>query len=169
MKKKILICVIVFIAVLAGYNVYRQSSQPDGNTAESREEILNAEAKGREFKIYCEQEIGDYTVSGIYSNAQDGIAVFEPDGNRHKLILKELRRKNDIIITGCIMDGKWYNIVWFNGAETNYAELIYTIDGVENEPIVYDVSNREIICSEKPEKDYTLTVKYYDSDGNVYE
>ena len=144
--------------------------------AHSRTEIRRkAERKyltpnlGREFKIYCEQEIGDYIVSGIYSNTEDGIAVFEPDGSRHKLALEKLCRKNDIIITGCAMDGKLYNIVWFNGAETDYAELIYTIDGVENEPIVYDVSNREIICNEKPEKDYILTAKYYDSDGNVYE
>ena len=143
----------------------------DGSTLESREKICAEFPRGKDWKISVEQEFNDYIISGIYSrDGMSGIAVFEPYGNgKYKLQSREWREQGRIIITGIIIDQQWYDIVWFNGAKTDYAEITYTYDGEKQEPIIHNAKGMGIFINPAPAKDYSLDVAYYDSEGNKYE
>lgn len=170
MKKKSVIIMIAAIITILGYGAYRYCSQPDGSTVKSREEMLRDTPKGAEWNILQEQELEGYLLCSIDSGQKSGIAVFEPiDDGTYKLISKEWRKSDEIMISGLPINGVWYDLIWFDGAETKYAEITYSVDGIENDPIIFETSDMKIICSKAPAKDYTLTVKYYDNDGNVYE
>lgn len=170
MKQKGFIIVIAIALAILGYGAYEYYSRPDGSTVERREELLRDTPKGAEWNISQEQELEDYLLSSIYCDSKSGIAVFEPIGDgKYKLISREWRNSEEIIVSGLPINGEWYDLIWFNGAKTNYAEITYSVSGIENEPILFDTGDMKIICSKAPAKEYTLTVKYYDDDGNVYE
>ncbi len=67
------------------------------------------------------------------------------------------------------VNGDWYDLIWFNGAETEYAEITYTINGKENKVLRYDTTDMDIIYNKNPEKEYSMKIYYYDSEGNWYE
>ena len=163
------ICVVIMVVMCIGSISYY--IQPDGSTLESREEICAEFPRGKEWKIAIEQELNDYIISGIYSrDGMSGIAVFEPYGNgKYKLQSREWREQDRIVITGIIIDQKWHDIVWFNGAKTDYAEITYTYDGKKQEPIIHNAKGMEIFINPAPAKDYSIDVVYYDSEGNKYE
>lgn len=171
MKKKITVafCVLAFLCV--GYALFQYCFAPDGNTVESREQILKNTPNGTEWNISVEQEFQDYLLCGIYSqNGKSGIAIFEPKYNGYKLVSREWRDSSDeIIISGFIADGVWYDLIWFNGASTNYAELTYTNSENIKTTVSFETANMEIICNPAPSDDYTLDVVYYDKDANRYE
>ena len=73
------------------------------------------------------------------------------------------------LIGGAAINGSWYDLIWFNGAQTEYAEIIYTIDGKKRDTLKYDTTDMDIICINNPEKEYTINVSYYDKNGNKYE
>ncbi len=167
MKNKVLILVILAILCFISYHYIQR---PDGSSVESREKILGITPEGTKWNIANEQGFNDYILSGIYSESKSGIAVFQPKGSgKYKLVSREWRDSDEIIISEIAIDGQLYDIVWFNGAAASYAEVVYTINGVKEEPIVFDTSDMGIICSKAPAKDYFLEVKYHDSAGNVYE
>ena len=145
MKKAIIVFAIllVFIICIGGIRYY---SRPDGSTLQSREEICAEFPRGKDWKIAIEHELNDYIISGIYSsNEMSGIAVFEPYGNgKYKLHSREWRDNDRIIITGITVDNKWYDVIWFNGAKTDYAEITYTLDGIKQEPIIHNLKGMEI-------------------------
>lgn len=172
MKKRTLIITGILFLLFIGYNLFQYLSIPDGNSVKSREQLLKDIPKGVTWNIAIEQELQDLIVSGIYSSGgKTGIAVFEPEGNRYKLYSREWRNSADrIIITGISIDGIWYDLVWFNGAETEKAELTYTQTGNNiEETFTFDTSDMEIICNPAPADNYALDVIYYDKDGNTYE
>ncbi len=170
MKKKGLIIGILIVLFFLGYPVYQYCSIPDGSTVESREELLKDIPKGTGWKIAVEQSLEDYLVCGTYSTDDKiGIAVFEPVGNgKYKLFSREWRPFDEVIISGVMIAGKWYDIVWFNGATTSYAELTYTYGG-KTEKLTFDTEKAQIICNPCDAKEYTLRAVYYDSEGKVYE
>lgn len=139
---------------------------------ESREELLdNAIPGGGSWTILKEVKLDNYTISCAYStNEKSTIAVFEPILNRkYKFSTSTNREAGDIIIGGAIINGEWYDLIWFNGAQTEYAEIIYTINGVRKEPLKYDTTNMDLIYIKNAEKEYSIDVYYYDSKGNRYE
>ena len=167
-KGRIIAAAVLLIILCLG--AYRYYSRPDGITVESREEMLRGTPKGIEWNIARERELNGYILSGIYGGNKAGIAVFEPTGSgKYRLVSREWRNADQIITSGFFDGGERYDVIWFNGAPTSRAEMRYTIDGAEAEPLVFDTSSGEIICEKAPAKDYELNVKYYDSDGNVYE
>lgn len=170
MKKSIIVFAVLF-AFIAGIGAVQYFNRPDGSTLESREEICAEFPKGKDWKISVEQEFNDYIISGIYSrDGMSGIAVFEPAGNgKYKLYSREWREQDDIVITGITIDNMWYDIVWFNGAKTDYAEITYTYGGKAQEPIIHNAKGMEIFINPAPAKDYSMDVVYYDSEGNKYE
>ncbi len=169
MKKRFVFLAIIILAFLS-YAAYQHSQQPDGSTVESREAILRAAPKKIEWRIAREEEIAGHLLSCVYSSTKAGIAVFEPAGNdKYQLVSIDWRDIEDIIITQLVADGEWYDVVWFNGAATSYAELTYTIDANKEKPLIFDTSDMPIICTKAPDGDYSLEVKYYDDAGNVYE
>ena len=169
--KKYIIVFAVILATIVGIGVVKYFKKPDGSTLESREEICAEFPRGKDWKIAIEQELNDYIISGIYSrDGMSGIAVFEPYGNgKYKLLSREWRDQDEIIITGTIIDQQWYGIVLFNGAKTDYAEIAYTYDGKKQEPIIHNAKGMEIFINPAPAKDYSIDVVYYDSEGNKYE
>lgn len=171
--KKALIIFLIIVAVLFAFGAYSYFTIPDGSTLESREEQLQGIPKGKEWKIALEQEIAEgYIVSGIYSgDDKSGLAVFEPKGNgKYKLYSREWRDTDEIIISGFSVDETWYDIVWFNGAKTDYAEITYTVDGVKQDPHAHNAKGMEIyVSAAPPAKEYSIDVVYYDDAGNKYE
>lgn len=164
------ICVVIMVVMCIGSISYY--IQPDGSTLESREELLQERSKGKLWLISVEQKIDNYIISGIYSGYDEsGLAVFEPKGNgKYKLQTRVFRENDRIITTSSYIGGQWYDIVWFNGAKTDYAEITYTLDGVKQEPIIHNSKGMEIFIHPAPTNDeYGIDVVYYDSEGNKYE
>lgn len=171
MKKKIGIVIGILIILFLAYSAWSYFSRPDGSSVQSREELLENIPNGTKWKITKETELKNYIISGMYSaDGKSGIAVFEPLGNgKYKMSSREWRENDEIIISGYIIDGTWYDLVWFNGVKTEYAEIIYTIDDVEQEPIIHDAKEMDIFINASPAKDYSISVIYYDEDGNKYQ
>lgn len=170
MKKKIGIVFGILIILFLAYSLWSYFSKPDGSSVQSREELLENIPNGTEWKIAKETEFKNYIISGMYSaDGKSGIAVFEPLGNgKYKMSSREWRENDEIIISGYIIDGTWYDLVWFNGAQTEYAEIIYKIDDMEEKPIIHDAKEMDIFINEAPSNDYRISVIYYDEDGNKY-
>jgi len=172
MKKKMLLIGLIVIAGVIGVLICCAYSLPDGKTIESREEILdNAISKGGSWSIAKEIEIDGYIISAAYStDNKSTIAVFKPESNgRYKFSTSTNRTSDEIIVGGAIINGAWYDLIWFNGAQTEYAEIIYTINGKESKPLRYDTTDMDVIYNKITEKDYSMEVYYYDSEGNRYE
>lgn len=170
--RKPILTFAVILAFIVGFGAIQYFSRPDGSTLESREEICAEFPRGKDWKIAIEQELNDYIISGIYSrNEMSGIAVFKPYGNgKYKLHSREWRDNDRIIITGITVDNLWYDVIWFNGAKTDYAEITYTLDGVKQEPIIHNSKGMEIFIHPAPINDeYGIDVVYYDNEGNRYE
>ena len=172
MKKKHLLYMLMPIVCIIGAFIYFSNVQPKGDTIESREKLLdNAIPIGNNWTISKEHKIDDYIISCAYSvDGKSTIAVFEPTTNgKYKFSTSTNRDNKNIIIGGTIINGKWYDLFWFNGVQTEYAEIVYTVKGVRKEALKYDTTNMDLICIKNTEKDYSIDVCYYDSDGNRYE
>ena len=172
MKKKYVFFVLILFICIIGALLYVSNLSPKGNTIESREALLNNAISGnKDWTIIKEKVIDDYIISCAYSaNGKSAIAVFEPMSNgRYKFLTSTNRDNTDIILGGTIINGEWHDLIWFNGAQTEYAEIIYTVNGERQEPLKYDTTNMDIICIKNTEKDYSIDVCYYDNDGNRYE
>ena len=172
MKKKYILYVLIPLICIIGAFLYVYNLSPKGDKIESREALLNnAIPVGKDWTITKEKVIDDYIISCAYSvNGKSTIAIFEPMSNgRYKFSTSTNRDNTDIIIGGTIIDGVWYDLIWFNGAQTEYAEIIYTVNGERQEPLKYDTTNMDIICIKNTEKDYSIDVCYYDNDGSRYE
>ncbi len=172
MKKKMLLIGLVTIACVVGILICCAYSSSDGKTIESREELLdNAISTGESWSIAKEIEIDGYIISAAYStDNKSTIAVFKPELNgRYEFSTSTNRNSDEIIIGGAIINEDWYDLIWFNGAQTEYAEIIYTINGKESKPLRYDTTDMDIIYNKNAEKDYSMEVYYYDSEGNRYE
>ena len=171
LNKKRLLYVLIPLICIIGALLHFSNTLPKGNTVESREELLNnAIPKGDSWTVSKEIEIDKYIISCAYSaNGKSTIAVFEPISNgKYKFLTSTNRQNEDIIIGGAIINGEWYDLIWFNGAQTEYAEIIYTVNGVRKEPLKYDTTNMDLIYIKNPEKEYSMSVYYYDNKGNRY-
>ncbi len=169
MKKKFLLPILIIIVCIIVYFIW---SQPSGNTVESREQILNNEiTRGNDWTILKEIKIEGYIISGAYSaDDKSTLAIFEPISNNKYKFAKSTNRYNDeIIISGFKINDDWYDLIWFNGAQTQYAEVIYTIDGQMQDTLKYNTTDMNIIYNKNPAKEYTMKVCYYDDKGNKYE
>ena len=171
-KRKILYLVMgILFIIMIGIPILKYCLRPDGSTMESREEMLKDIPKGTNWKISTERLLDGDLITGIVSdNGKAGIAVFEPRGNgKYKLQTSYHRNQDEIIIGGVIIEEEWYDLIWFNGTQTERAEVTYTVTNEASQSTVYLSDNDAIICSLAPFKEYTLHITYYDSEGNKYE
>ena len=170
-EKKTISIFAVIVAFTLFFGAIQYFNQPDGSTLESREEICAEFPRGKDWKISVEQKLDDHIISGVYSrDGMSGVAIFEPQGNgKYKLQTREWRNQDEIVISGATFNGVWHDIIWFNGAKTDYAEITYTYGGKKQEPIIHNSKGMEIFINPAPSNDYTLDVIYYDSAGNKYE
>lgn len=172
MRKKLILILIAAILCIAGVYIYHICQLPAGDTAESREEILNASVqKGSDWSIVKEIEIDSYIISAACSSDNMALlAVFEPESdNGYSFVNSAAGSADEIIIENTVIKGKQYNVIWFNGAPTEYAQVTYTEDGKKPLKLKFDTKNTDIICYHYPSDAYSMNVCYYDSDGNRYE
>ncbi len=177
MKRKNILLIAVVLALIIvcifGSMSYYNHSKTDGSTLESREKILDksgAGFKNQKWTIATEQELDGYIISGAYStDGKATIAIFEPVGNgKYGFMASENRSSDNIFITNAILDGIPYDLIWFPNAQTEYAEIVYTIDGQSQDAVRYDTADLKLICRNAPAKEYTIHVTYYDSEGNEH-
>ncbi len=178
MKNKNLIISLMILGIIAllvfGALLYQNHKKYDGSTLESRELLLDKtfnKSGERQWSIATETKINDYIVSGAYStDNKSSLAVFKPVGNnKYKLITSTKRNNDEIILSSIMINNHFYDLIWFNGAQTEYAEIMYTINGKSQEPVRYNTSEMNIIYTENHEKDYTIHAAFYDKSGNKYE
>ena len=170
-RKKIIIIATVAVALcVLGVALFRHSQTPRGNTIESRVEILREALPNSTYlSIATEKKVEDYLICGIHSETQTGIAVFQQKGSEnYKFVSVYCLGANEIVTTTCRIQDQWYNLIWFDGCATEYAEVIYTIDGIPNAPVTFDTSDGSVICSKAPSNRYSIDVQYYGADGNVF-
>lgn len=173
MKKQLLFAGVVFVAIVAVITgLYYFDLSPQGTTTESREKILNASiSTGTSWAITAETEIEGYIICAADS-ADDkvSLAVFKPDENGGYTFQSSTNRNSDeIIISSVVINQEVYDLIWFNGAQTEYAELLYTVGNQPQEPQKFSTNDMSIICVRSPAKEYTISVSYYDHNGNKYE
>lgn len=170
--KKNLFLIGLILTVCSVYFMYYICSLPLGKTIQSREKILNNSiSKGEDWTIAKELKLGDCIISGAYSTDNKAtLAIFMPTkiGN-YRFITSTNRDNDDIILSGAMINGEWYDFIWFQGAQTEYAEITYIINGQVQNTLRYDTEDMDIISIKNPEKEYTIQVVYYDSAGNKYE
>lgn len=172
MKKKAVPYILLITALVAGIFLLRGYFMPKGSTVAEREDLLNkAISSGTNWKIATETEMEDYLISAAYStNGRITLAIFKPSPlGGHQFQTSTNRNQGEIITSGVTIGDTYYDLIWFNGAQTQYAELQYTIDGKKQDAIKYDTTNMDIICHQNSAKEYEMSVAYYDSDGNKYE
>lgn len=172
MKKRLLLGVVIVVICFVCIFAFQFFFVPSGNTIESRENMLNHSiSKGKEWSIAKEIKIEDYIISAAFSTDHKvTLAVFQPASNGGYRFSTSINRNEDeVIIGGAAINGSWYDLIWFNGARTEYAEIIYTIDRKKQDTLRYDTTDMDIICKKNPEKEYTIDVFYYDKNGKKYE
>ena len=163
----IIFILFCFVCVL-GYQFF---FAPVGNTVESRQAQLNKSiAKGESWTIVKELTVEDTIISAASSSdGKAALAIFEPVSNRgYQFVSSTNRNQNEIIISGASIQGNWYDLIWFDGAQTDHAQIIYTINDTPQKPLLFDTNDMDIICIQNKEKEYNLSVTYYDQDGNAY-
>ena len=166
--KRILSMVVVLAMVMA----FAGCSIENSSTVESREEQWNAVMKKyneTQWTITKEIVVEDYIISGaVNTNGNTTLAVFKPDGDgSYQFSTTTNRNQDEIIISGYQINGTWFDFIWFGGAQTEYAEVTYLVNG-KSETETYDTSDMEIISIPNQEKEYTIQVSYFDSEGNEY-
>ena len=172
MKSKHILYILIPLICFIGVFIYFSAVLPKGDSLESREALLdNAISKGSGWTIAKETEINNHIISCAYSSdGRSAIAVFEPlSGGKYKFSTSAYRDNENIIVCGASINGEWYDLIWFNGAQTEYAEIVYTVNGATKEALKYDTTDMDLIYIKNTEKDYSLEVCYYDSEGNKYE
>ena len=171
MKKRLLLLIVIAMVAIICLGVYHFCSRPDGTTLASREEILNASlSRGEGWSIVTETEVKGYLIgAAVSTDGKCSLIVFEPLQNgKYRFTTSVNRDRDQIIIGGTMIADTWYDLIWFNGAQTKYAEVVYTIDGQEQEALRYNTADMEILCIPNAEKEYTLEVVYYDQYGNTF-
>lgn len=177
MKKRILgVFLLAAVLLICGVVFSKGQKTEDGATRESREALLEqaiSQSKGTQWTIATETTLEDYIVSGAYSS--DGkatLAVFSPLGDgKYEFSSSVNREQDDIVIDTTAINGTRYNLIWFCGAQTEYAEATYMVNG-ELQPVErFDTTNMDIICVkiDATAKEYSSHIAYYDSQGNRYD
>lgn len=184
MKKKRLVGIIVILIlciVSTGIFCYiklskRTDNSPIKNNILTEKALATREkrlqkAHGEEWKIHSEihiKETDNFVFSAAYSPEWIGIKIF-PRKNKftkEKLTEPFFSTEADHISQDFRFDGTYYKLFWINRPDVDYAEITYTVDGKELEPIQYDA--KKIFYSKTPTGDYSYKLVYYDVNGNAY-
>lgn len=144
-------------------------------TVEDREKMLAEEISqpaGHSWTIVTESEVDGYLVSGAHDRQGcAAIAVFEPSKWGGYDFCGVRRGSSEQVITDTILlNGERYHLIWFTGAQTEYAEVTYAIGAQKPQTMRFDTSDGGVICMQiKADDHYNMKVAYYDSEGNRYE
>ncbi len=177
MNKKMWI--IGLTVLITAIGILAAVSTPDGSTRENREKLIQDIPHGDNWKIAVEQTFEDHIIAGIYSSGNRyGIAVFEPVGKEnYRLQTYHSRDLDRTFIHSFYLNEEWYDFVWLYRPSLDYAEITYTLAGVEQDTLRHEAENMEIFIHPSPIPEFsggvpyehTLHVIYYDNDGNPIE
>lgn len=158
---------VLAVACLGAYQVW---GQLDGTTVESRETLLaEAMPAGYGWNLVSELELEGYLIGGALDNeGQSALAVFEPTVWEGYRLREAVSYGADVARNHVRINETWYDIAWFGGAATEYAEITYTVDGEIQGPYRYDTTEMPVLCHPAPASSYTVSVTYYDGAGGQY-
>lgn len=180
-EKRLWLCTALTVICLLAVFVYH-GSIPVGITIESRENMLNRSSdwplEGDEWRIVKETQMEDCIVSAAVSTSHKAaLAVFEPTGNGGYALLSSHSTNQDTIVSMSItridsmsaaeINESQYHFIWFYGAPTEYAEVIYSARG-KQEILRYDTTDMDIICIRRMDGAYGMNITYYDRNGRKY-
>ena len=74
-----------------------------------------------------------------------------------------------VITNNVRIQDTWYDVIWFGGAVTEYAEVSYVVGRESQGPYRYDTSEMEVICRPAPANEYSISAAYYDGEGTQYQ
>lgn len=159
---------VAILAVVCAAAVWLLS-RPGGTTRQEREALLNQAFPETRWQIETEQELDGILLCGAVStDGRAAVAEFEPDGRGgYRFSSAAARSCQEIIFSPVRIGRTWYDVVWFAGAPTAYAELHYTLDHQPLEPVRCDTSNMALICRAAPGSSYSMQAAYFDEAGNV--
>lgn len=157
------------LAIAAGGLWALQANQPGNTTIEEREARLEeALPSGRGWNLVSEREIGGYLIGGaVDSGGQSALAVFAPEGEGYAF-QRAVSCGAGVARDTVRIDGTWYDLAWFAGRPTAWAEFTYTVNGEALEPCRWDTSEMPVLCRQAPADQYGISVVYYDRAGNRY-
>ena len=168
-KRAIILIVVAVVVCCSALVIGVLSDDDDGATVASREAILQDLSTGIDWQIASEIPIDDYLISSIYSPSKDGVAIFAPQNGGYEYQSIYYANKGDIVIAHIITDQNYYDIFYLDQADLSYAEVIYTVDGQQLAPVRLALTDDKICYHQAPSDDYSLDVRYYDKDGNIYQ
>lgn len=157
----ILLCIGVALAV-------PYLNQPNANTREGREQILQEMREDLQWKIHSETLIEGMIVCAIYTEQYDGLAFFEQedDGN-YKWQCTSWGYKGQEIDKVAFVNSQTYAIHWLNCEDAERLEIVFEHDSGMTEKMQFDVSDEKIIWYVSPSSSYSYTTTYYDENGNI--
>ncbi|MBM6828161.1 hypothetical protein H9X85_00780 [Anaerotignum lactatifermentans] len=167
MKKRYFLIPILLLAIICCWTVLHA---PDGKTRESREKLLEDLPKGIQWTIEEETNIEDYIISGAYStDGSAALVVFAPTSSGGwQQQTRVIREDEDVLLQQAVINGKYYDIAWISGISTTKGEMRYDAGGTE-EVLEFDTTQGNIIFHQTDFKSYTLSVRYLDKNGTIYE
>ena len=167
-KKKVRLAAAAAAALAVGALWMHQANSPSCATVEAREPRLEeAMPSGSGWNLVSEQEMGGYLIGGaVDAGGQSALAVFAPEGEGYAL-QQAVSYGTGVARDTVRIDGTWYNLAWFGGEAAAWAEVTYTVNGKTLEPCRYDTTEMPVLCLPAPSDRYSVSVRYYDSGGNV--
>jgi hypothetical protein len=162
---KIVMMILLCIGVALGVQYL---NQPDANTREGREQILQEIRENLQWKIHSETLIEDMIVCAIYTDQYDGLAFFEQgdDGN-YKWQCTSWGYKGQEIDEIAFVNSQTYAVHWLNSEDAERLEIVFEHDNGTTETMQFDVSDRKIIFYVSPSHSYKYTTTYYDETENI--
>lgn len=169
MKRKKQSVFLLLILLICCMILFLHGSPQDGTTVQSREKMLEDRSDGTVWHIAAEQKLHDHILCGIISDrSETGIAVFEPYNKGYRLDSRSWTDSpDDIILTQFISDGQLYDIVWFNGQDSEYVQLKYSYGNGIHLTERFQTSDGNLVYNPAPSDEYNLEAVYYDNKGRI--
>lgn len=150
--------------------IYHAASRNDAATVEDRERRLQEAMPDGSWTIVHETEVEGYLLSGARGGrGQSALAVFEPIGGGRYQLREAVSHGAGVITNNVRIQDTWYDVIWFGGAVTEYAEVSYVVGRESQGPYRYDTSEMEVICRPAPANEYSISAAYYDGEGTQYQ
>ena len=167
MRQLAFLSFFVVLGAQLGQMVYQQRT--DGATLEKRQEMLNEVRSG--CRIVVEEEVKDAIVSGyVLPGGNQGVAVFEKEKKGYKLTSTDEREQGRTVLATTYLDDEWYQLIWKNAEDLDYALVTYTEEDGETEELILNAKDNRILYCEWPEADsFSMDVVFYTLDGEALE
>ena len=171
MKKKVWLVVPLGLAAAVLAAIYGVRLWYSGATVESRQRLLERASPNQSaWQIVQEKPLADCLVTAAISdNRRAALSVFRERGSGYRHQRSLWLTEDSIFLEDLILDAgegaaSGYQLLWYPGASA-YAEVIYTVDGVEQPPLHLDTPQPEIFLLPYPAPDFSVQVTYYAADG----